>query len=92
AGIEVHNLTPEIARRFGFSRDKKGVVVTQVEPESRADIAGIQPGDLIMEINRTQVQNTEDYERIVSRLKKGESVLLLLNRQGRTLFITITPE
>ncbi len=92
AGIEVHNLTPEIARRFGFSRDKKGVVVTQVEPESRADIAGIQPGDLIIEINRAPVQNTEDYERIVSRLKKGESVLLLVNRQGRTLFITITPE
>ena len=92
AGIEVHDLTPEISRRFGFSRDEKGVVVTQVEPESRADIAGVRRGDLIMEINRMLVQSTDDYERIISSLKKDESVLLLVSRQGRTLFITIAPE
>jgi serine protease Do len=91
AGIEVHDLTPEITRRFGFSREQKGVVVTQVEPDSNADLAGIKRGDLIMEINRMPVHNTDDYEQIISRLKKQESVLLLVSRQGRALFITIAP-
>jgi serine protease Do len=92
AGIEVHDLTPEIARRYGLSRGERGVVVTQVEPDSNADNAGIREGDLILEMNRSPVRNTGDYERIVSGLKKGQSVLLLVNRQGRTLFITIASE
>jgi serine protease Do len=92
AGIEVHDLSPEIARRYGFSRGERGVVVTQVEPDSNADNAGIREGDLILEMNRSPVRNTGDYERIVSGLKKGQSVLLLVNRQGRTLFITIASE
>lgn len=92
AGIEVRDLTPEIARRYGFSRGEGGVVVTQVEPDSNADNAGIREGDLILEINRSPVRNTGDYERVVSGLKKGQSVLLLVNRQGRTLFITIASE
>jgi serine protease Do len=92
AGIEVNDLTAEMARRFGLPRDQKGVVVTQVEAGSNADLAGIRRGDLIIEINRHPVSNTDDYEQIISKLKKQESVLLLVSRQGRTLFITIAPE
>lgn len=92
SGIEVHDLTPDLARRFGLPRDEQGVVVTGVEPNSQAEIAGIRRGDLIMEINRSPVRDTQDYDRIVSVLKKGEPVLLLIKRDGRTLFITLSGE
>ena len=92
AGLEVRGLTPEMARRFGLSPGEEGLAVVRVLPNSRADEAGLRRGDLILEINRSPVYDVDDYQRIVSELKKNESVLLLISRQGRTLFITISGE
>src|SRR5574341_150226 len=89
AGLSVHDVTPEFAQRFGLP-DEEGVVVTRVEPGSLADDAGVQRGDLILEINRQVVRNTRDFNRIAGDIAKDESILLLVNRQGQTLFITIT--
>jgi serine protease Do len=91
AGITAHDLSPELAQRFGLPEDEEGVVVTRVEPGSAAEDAGVQRGDLILEINRRAVRDTKDFSRIASDLGKDESILLLVNRQGQTLFITVTP-
>lgn len=90
AGLGVHDLSPELAQRFGLPDDEEGVVVTRVEPGSLADDAGVQRGDLILEINRRVVRHTRDFNRIAADLGKDESILLLVNRQGQTLYITIT--
>lgn len=90
AGLEVRDLTPEEAQRLGLTLEEGGIVVVRVEPDSRAQEAGVLRGDVILEVNRTPVYEMEDYRRVVSRLKSDESVLLLVNRQGRTLFITIS--
>ncbi len=91
AGITVHDLSPEFAQRFGLPENEEGVVVTRVEPGSLADDAGVQRGDVILEINRRPVQNTKDFNRIARDIGKDEAILLLINRQGQTLFITLTP-
>ncbi|MBI3802642.1 MAG: DegQ family serine endoprotease [Nitrospirae bacterium] len=91
SGLEVRNLTPEITKQLGLGRNEKGVVITRVESGSVAEEVGLQRGDLIMEVNRKPVRNTEDYDAILSKIKKDESVLLLINRQGRTMFVTISP-
>jgi serine protease Do len=90
AGITVHDISPEFAQRFGLSDDEEGVVVTRVEPGSLADDAGVQRGDLVLEINRQSVGNTRDFNRISADIGKDESILLLVNRQGQALYITIT--
>ncbi|TAJ97063.1 MAG: DegQ family serine endoprotease [Candidatus Manganitrophaceae bacterium] len=90
-GLEVRNLTPEIARQLGLNRTDKGVVITRIEQGSVAEEVGLQRGDLIMEVNRKPVRNTDDYDEIISKIKKDEAVLLLINRQGRTMFVTISP-
>ncbi len=92
AGLQIHELTEELANRFGLSGNERGVVVTEVDPGSRAEAAGVRRGDVILEINRMSTPSAEAFERVVGDLKAGESVLLLVRRQGRTLFITITPE
>jgi serine protease Do len=46
-GMTVSPITPEVARRFQLERDQQGIVVTDIEPGSPADIAGIQPGDIV---------------------------------------------
>lgn len=91
AGISVHDLSPEFAQRFGLPDDEDGVVVTRVEPGSAADEAGVQRGDLLLEINRQPVSTAKEFNRIAREIGKDESILLLINRQGQTLFITLTP-
>jgi serine protease Do len=91
AGVEVRNLTSEIARQLGLPPGTSGAVIAGVEPGSAAEEAGLQEGDVIMEINRQPVRNTGDFKRLSGKLLKKNSILLLINRQGRKLFIAIQP-
>jgi len=76
-GLEVQEITPEVARRFHL-RSTRGLVVTDVEPGSPADDAGIVPGDVIVSINRHPVTSLSEYEKVISRLKG--SVLIQTTR------------
>src|SRR5437870_11305943 len=89
AGLEVQSLDLQAARELGLHGKVQGVVVVDVEPDSLADRAGLAQGDVIKEINRQPIKSVRDYEKIVSNLKKDESVLLLINRRGTALFITV---
>ena len=89
AGVEVQSLDLQTARELGLHGKVQGVVVVNVEPDSLADRAGLAQGDVIKEINRQPIKSVRDYEKIASNLKKDESVLLLINRRGTALFITV---
>ncbi len=89
AGVDVRSLTPELAERFGLAKDARGVVITDVVANSKAASAGLRPGDVITEINRQPVKGLEDYRRIVGKLGKDESPLLLVNRRGGKFFIVL---
>ena len=65
--------------------------MSQVAPDSPAAEAGIRRGDIVREINRQPVRNTGDFKRLSGKLLKKNSILLLINRQGRKLFIAIQP-
>ncbi|MEN3009963.1 MAG: Do family serine endopeptidase [Candidatus Bipolaricaulaceae bacterium] len=87
-GITVQDLTPELRSRYGIARET-GVVVTQVEAGSRAYWAGVQEGDVIVEVNREPVANVADWNRLVAPLGEGEEVLLTVVRAGRTRFLLL---
>jgi len=91
-GLTVQTLTPDLAEQFSWSRDEKGVLITGVDPGGAGAEAGLRRGDLIKEINRQEIETTEDYKRILGKTKKGESVLLLIKRGTRTFYTTLTPE
>ncbi|OGI65954.1 MAG: hypothetical protein A2W18_00125 [Candidatus Muproteobacteria bacterium RBG_16_60_9] len=91
SGMEARNLTPEIARQLGLPGTIAGVVITGVSPDSAAAGAGVQPGDVIAEVNREAVRSVADLKRINAKLSKSESVLLLINRRGGKLFVAIKP-
>lgn len=92
ANIKVENVTPDIARQLELPSNTKGVIVAFVEQGSPAAEAGLRRGDVIQEINKKKISNTADYRNIVSKIKKDDTVLLLINRRGNTLYLTITPE
>jgi len=89
AGVDVQGLNHQTARELGLRGDAHGVVVVKVEPESQADRVGLAQGDVIKEINRHPVKSVKDYEKIVSGLKKDQDALLLINRRGSSLFVTV---
>ena len=89
AGIEVQAMDKKTARELGLSEKAKGVVVTNIDPESPAGDSGLREGDVIQEINRQEIKSVKDFEKIASGLKKDQPALLLINRRGASLFLTV---
>jgi serine protease Do len=90
-GVEVETLNADIANQLGLPPSTFGVVVSAVAPDSPAADAGLRRGDVIQEVNHRRVSNVADYE---SALRAGgnQSVLLLINRGGTTLYTVISTE
>ncbi|MEW6001930.1 MAG: DegQ family serine endoprotease [Nitrospirota bacterium] len=88
-GVNVQNLTPEIYSQLNLPKRLKGVVVSSVEEDSPAAMA-LQQGDVIQEINRQRISSVKDYEEVVTRIKPGQDILLLIFRNGSSLFITLS--
>jgi serine protease Do len=87
-GMSVEELTPELAKNLNVA-EKSGIVVVQVEDDSAAAVAGMKPGDVIMEIDQSPVKNLEDFNRKIERYKKGDTILFLVKRRGATVFLTL---
>jgi serine protease Do len=66
-GLEVTRITPDIARRYRIEQ-RKGIIVSNVEPGSAADEAGIRPGDIIVRINNKSVNSMDDYKNIITTI------------------------
>jgi serine protease Do len=84
-GVSVGNVTDEAVQQLGLPANTKGVVVTDINPSSPVADSGLQPGDVIQEVNHQAVTNVTDFDRAIQ--KAGKNPLLLVNRQGHTLFI-----
>jgi len=75
---------------ISVQRGPKGLVITDVNPDSRAADAGLQEGDVILEVNRQAVQSVDELRAAV-RKTTDRPVLLLVEREGRTQFVTVRP-
>ena len=89
-GISVAPLTPELAARYNLAKGTKGIVVQDVDPDGRAADADIRPGDVIEQVNRQPVQTVDDLRAAVRRTS-DRPALLLVNREGRSVFVTVKP-
>ena len=81
-GVSVQDLTPDLAAAFGMEK-QQGAVVTSVAPESPAAKAGLQPGDVIIEINKKPVRNGGDVRNHIGLLSVGEEVSFVVLREGK---------
>ena len=87
-GLSLQELTPELAKQLGVQSDK-GVVVTEVKPDSPAAQAGLAPGDVIREVNRMPVQGLQDVERGLARGQDPAQVLLRVEREGSQRYVVV---
>jgi len=87
-GMELRAVTPELARQLDLAVER-GVAVTRVRPDSPAAGAGLRPGDVIVEMERKPVEDLAGLRNRFEDLDPGETALLLVNRKGNTLFLTL---
>ena len=88
-GVTVENLTADVAQQLKLGPATKGVLVNEVDSGSRAAEAGLQRGDVIQQVNRKPVVNVNEFKQSMGMTTKDKPVLLLVNRQGNTLFLAI---
>lgn len=81
-GITVRNVTADTADRLGLDEKNKGVQVTDVKPDSFGDDVGVQPGMIILKVNKQPVNSEDDFRKVTSQLKSGQDVVFLV-RAGR---------
>ncbi len=87
-GLTVENLTEDTARASGVGMGK-GVVVTSVTPYSSAQMAGIQPGDVILGINREDIGSVAEYNKAMEKASGKDHVLLLVKGNSYSRYITL---
>ena len=85
--LEVSDITEDVARKLNLN-STEGVYVSEVTPGGKGDRAGIQPGDVIREINRRRIQNTADFEAVLKGIKEGDPLLILI-RKSNGMFMVI---
>lgn len=72
-GLEVKELTDELAQQYNL-KEQKGVIITKVLPDSLAEKAELQAGDLIVEINGYVINNMDDYRKATEKIEEKKSV------------------
>ncbi len=85
-GLAVEPLSPERARRLGVPADT-GVLVADVAPHGAAEAAGVQPGDVLLELQRQPTRTPESYRTLARDVKSGEQVVFKVRRGAGTLYL-----
>ena len=85
-GFQVTELTPQVAQRYNI-KETTGVIVVKVDPNGKGQAAGIQQGDLIIEVNRKNVASVKDFKNLIDQHKKGEGINLLVKRMNGGLMV-----
>ncbi|HXA84403.1 MAG TPA: Do family serine endopeptidase [Candidatus Dormibacteraeota bacterium] len=85
-GVALENLNADMRDQMQLPSEVKGVLVTNVQPGSPADNAGISRGDVILEVNRRQVQTADDVRRELGNVPSGKDAMVLIWANGGSSF------
>jgi serine protease Do len=88
-GLTVQTLTPELAEHLG-AKFGEGVVVRNVQAGSIAARAGIRPGAVILQVDRSPVNTVSDFERAIESARTNEQVLLLIRMDGAQRYVSLS--
>ena len=88
-GIQIQDVTPDLAEALDLDVDH-GAVITQVEPNSAAEAAGLRAGDVITEFNGADVEDSRDLANKVGLVRVGSEVEIAFLRDGQRREVTAT--
>lgn len=93
-GLRISALTKEVRKYYKIKGNTKGVIITNVDSKSDAKNKGIREGDIITSVNQEDISSPNEVIDIINsaKKKKRKSVLLLVDREGETIFIPVKIE
>ena len=92
ASLRVQALDNALMSQLNISAKMTGVVIVSVEGGGQAEAAGLQRGDVIQEVNHETIKTLDEYQKAAAKIKKDELAVLLVNRQGNSLFVAVNPK
>lgn len=87
-GLTFQNLTPELAERLDY-QDRQGVIVSQVDPGSPAASAGMEPGQLVEEVNKQPVQSLKDLQKAIASAEDSKRLLLRVRSGNYSQYVVL---
>ncbi|NLJ48877.1 MAG: Do family serine endopeptidase [Candidatus Atribacteria bacterium] len=87
-GFEVEEITPELMRKYNL-KTRTGVVITRIDSQELIESGYLREGDVILQLNRQAIQNLQDWNTVLSMVEPDDTVILLVNRRGRTYFVPL---
>ncbi len=90
-GLTLQDLTEEVAKQFGYSKDQ-GVLIADVDPDSSAAQVGLQAGQLVEEVNRVRVHNLKDLQQAIKRSSNPKQVLLRVRSGEHSQYVVLQAE
>jgi Do/DeqQ family serine protease len=86
-GVNIYNVTPDVAKEFGLS-EASGALVSSVSQGSAAERAGVKTGDIIVSINGTPMKTASELKNAIGMLRVGDQVEIGLLRDGKPRTVT----
>ncbi len=85
-GVNVTTMNKDLAAKLSIP-NIAGVLITEIDQDGPAFGAGLRQNDVIQRVGRKDVKNVKEFVDEVSKVKKGETILMLVNRKGSSLFV-----
>jgi serine protease Do len=89
-GVLGNNVTPEIAEQVHLPKDSAGLIVTDIEPDSPADKAGLKHGDVIVAVDGKPIHDQDELRLTISQLPPGTKITLSTSRDGKPMVLNAT--
>jgi serine protease Do len=86
-GLEVSNITRDLARKYNIPDGMKGVVITAVNPRGIAAANGLKEGDVVVKLNRSVIESVNQFTSVLNDIDAGDTVLFYVQRGNANLFI-----
>ena len=90
-GLAVDDLNQDVRQQLNLPADVKGAAIADVRPGSPADDAGLQPGDIVLEVNRKPVTSADQFASAMHAAPAGKDILLLVWSKGNNSFRILHP-
>jgi serine protease Do len=81
-GIGLTDASQDVRQQLQLPDDVKGAIITNVQPGSAADNAGLQRGDVILQVNRKDTKSAADVKQALTSIPEGQDALVLVYSQG----------
>ncbi len=91
-GLTINQLDSQKRNEYGYSQQRKGVVITNVKRGTLGEQLGLRPGIIISEINKVPISNLVDFNKEYNKVGQGENLLLYVENKDFGRYVIISKE